>query len=131
MQQAFFYKNNPLTKFPDGSYALETPAKGMNILYQSSVDNLFYSMDSNRVSTLIGGGSSTGGYSKVNYFTPTLGQTIFIISEAIASGSNPLLQVNGQEQRRGVDYNVASNTIVFLNSEFSLSPTDQLDFYFN
>ena len=69
-------------------------------------------------------------YNVEQTFTPTIGQTVFTLSQTSA-GRRILVFVNGQEQLQGTDYTVSGNTLTWLNTDFSLDTIDRLTIYYN
>ena len=79
-----------------------------------------------------GGGASGGGtpppgsgIRSEELFTPTLGQTAFVLSATPAD--NVDLFVNHLKYVDGVDYSVSGATVTWLDVQFTLSPTDSVE----
>lgn len=108
------------------------PPKNEFRIFKRVSDGKYYAkLPDGSIELINGSSSSGGGYTQVDYFTPSNLQTVFNISSAIDIGNNPLLMVNGQEQRRNFDYTVLGTVLTWLNNSFTLANTDKLDFYYN
>lgn len=68
----------------------------------------------------------SGGYLFQEDFTPTPGQTEFLLANS-SSAAHPLLFINGQEQRKDTDYTIISNVLTIINAVFTLQPTDLVE----
>lgn len=74
------------------------------------------------------------GYGSAEVLPVTLaGQTSFTIAAAPNLAFEPILFVNGAEQRRGVgeDYTISGTTLTWLDNDFTLATTDTLELYYS
>lgn len=68
---------------------------------------------------------------ELDFFTPTSLQTIFVLTHPPDLADKPILQVNGQEQRYGIDYSIVGNNLNWISTDFILSITDKIDIYYS
>ena len=67
---------------------------------------------------------------KYNSFVPTLGQTVFTLSDIPTIPSLSRLFVNGVQRAFIRHYTISGSQLTYLDNGYPLDPDDDLDFYF-
>jgi len=67
---------------------------------------------------------------KYNSFVPTLGQTVFTLTDIPTIPSLSQLFVNGQKQLFIRDYSISGTQLTYLNALYLLNSADDLEIYF-
>jgi hypothetical protein len=88
-----------------------------------------YSLKTLTINSISG---TNAGYVFKDVFVPSVnGQTNFTLTQIPTAGIFPLLTIGGLLQEQGTDYNIAGNTLTWLNNSFQLSTTDRIIIYYS
>lgn len=85
------------------------------------------------------GGDFTGSYpnpqlgdiQQTDRFTPTNGQTVFVLAQIPMDPEDVEVSVNGLVQEYMTEYTLSGSTLTWLNNNFPLTTTDRLRVTYN
>ena len=86
------------------------------------------SLVSNRLDIEGSSSLSSGGYTIKDSFIPTLGQTIFALTGSVSLVENPMLFLNGLEQKRNTDYTAYLSVLTWTS--IPLDSSDTITIYY-